>query len=155
MKKIILFLMGLAMLFSLSSCVTAVHAQDDAYINDNADATVIISYGTPVYVDNMIAYYAYRGWYYYPYWINNSYYFHRYRRPLIPGTYKPMPREYRHTMTNTHRRPPHSTKPHIYHNQSPRRPSYNIGTHMNRPHNNMGGKPSGGHHRGDGLGGRR
>jgi hypothetical protein len=171
MKKIIVFLMGLAMIFSLTSCVTAVHAQDDTYFDGEVDATIVISYGTPIIVDDMIAYYTYRGWYYYPYWVNNTYYFHRYRRPLPPNHfhdwYRPIPRSYHFPRPDARHHHMRSSTYHSHqvhrHQPAGRHGHNNIGTHTGRPHGNfggrpsgnMGGRPSGGHHRGGGLGGRR
>ena len=170
MKKITGFLMGLAMLFSLSSCVTAVHAQDDTYFDGEVDASIVITYGTPFIVNDMIEYYIYRGWYYYPYWINNSYYFHRYRRPLPPehfhSWYRPIPRHYHHPRPDVHRRPPHHNRPDVHHrphnnrpvsrpSQPHNRPHNNIGTHGGGHHGNMGGRPSGGHRSSTRMGGRR
>lgn len=148
MKKITGFLMGLAMLFSLSSCVTAVHAQDDAYFDGEADVSVIVTYGTPYIVNGMIEYYLYRGWYYYPCWTNDSYYFHRYRRPLplehFRDWYRPIP-----TQRLKYHRPGHG----YYHKYVPRH--NNIGTHRGRHHRNMGGRPSVGHRSSTRMGGRR
>lgn len=139
MKKITGFLMGLAMMFSLSSCVTTVHAQDDTYFNGEVDASIIVTYGTPFIINGMIEYYVYRGWYYYPYWVNNSYYFHRYRRPLPPehfhNWYRPIPRSYHYPKPLRHM----NTPQHVH-----RRPSHNnIGTHGGRPHGNPGGGHAG------------
>ena len=166
MKKITGFLMGLAMLFSLTSCVTEVHAQDDTYFDGEADVSVIVTYGTPYIVNGMIEYYIYRGWYYYPYWTNDSYYFHRYRRPLpsehFRDWYRPIPRHYHHPRPDAHRRPPHHNRPDVHHrphgsrpSQPSRRPSNSIGTHGGGHHGNMGGRPSGGHRSSTRMGGRR
>lgn len=166
MKKITGFLMGLAMLLSLTSCVTAVHAQDDTYFDGEADVSVIVTYGTPYIVNGMIEYYLYKGWYYYPYWTNDSYYFHRYRRPLPPehfhSWYRPIPRHYHHPRPDAHRRPPHHNRPDVHHrphgsrpSQPSRRPSNNIGMHGGGHHGNMGGRPSGGHRSSTRMGGRR
>jgi hypothetical protein len=159
MKKIILFLIGAINLFSFSSCVTAVHAQDETYFDGEVDATIVVSNGTPVIVEDMIAYYVYRGWYYYPYWVNDSYYFHRYRRPLPPRVfyswYRPIPRGY-HRPAPYHYSHYHGTPHHRNVAPPPRRHGHsNIG---GRPHyngGNFGNRPSGGHHRGGGFGGRR
>ena len=68
MKKIYIFLIGLMMLFSLSSCETYTYAttQDDIYIDAEVDVVrsnvsfdVIIRYGTPYYVDGVLLYYIY------------------------------------------------------------------------------------------------
>ena len=127
MKNIITFLTVLIMCATLSSCVTTVHAQDDAYFDGEVDATIVISYGKPYVVNNMIEYYFYRGWYYYPRWTDNSYYFHRYRRPLPSGVfydwYRPIPAQ-----RLKYHRPVHG----YYHKYVPRH--NNIGTHVRRPH---------------------
>ena len=175
MKKILVFLMGLVMLLSLSSCVTAVHAQDDTYFDGEVDATVVISYGTPYIVNGLIEYYAYRGWYYYPCWTGDSYYFHRYRRPLPPEHfrtwYRPIPRNH------VYHRPPHHNRHDIHHRPHSPRPNHrpaqapqhrqhtpNInnnrggmhkGPQGGRPHGNMGGRPSGSHGSSTRMGGRR
>jgi len=170
MRKLMTLLVGLTMAFSLTSCVTTVHAQDDSYFDGEVDASVVITYGTPFIVDNMVEYYIYRGWYYYPYWVNDSYYFHRYRRPLPPERfhdwYRPIPRNYHHPRPSVHHNNHHSPRPDVRHrphnsrpshmpSQASRRPSNNIGTHAGRPHGNMGGRPSSGHRGGTRMGGRR
>lgn len=148
MKKITEFLMGLAMLFSFPSCVTAVHAQDDAYFDGEADVSVIVTYGTPYIVNGMIEYYLYKGWYYYPCWTNDSYYFHRYRRPLPPehfhSWYRPIPAQ-----RQKYHRPGHG----YYHKYTPRH--NNIGTHVRRPHGHMNTTPRSGGHSRPRMGGRR
>ena len=146
MKKILVFLMGLVMSLSLSSCVTAVHAQDDTYFNGEVDAYIVITYGTPYIIDDMVQYYFYRGWYYYPYWYNNSYYFHRYRRALPPehfrNWYRPIPRSYHHLTPPRHNyysqpsHRPHNNRPPMHHNNK-------IGnTPHNRPHNMHSNRPA-------------
>lgn len=179
MKKIMLFLMGLVMSLGLTSCVTSVQASDDLY-DGEVDATIVITYGTPVLVDNMIAYYVYNGWYYYPYWIGDSYYFHRYRRALpydsfrdwyrpIPPGHRPMPRTHRphhpHNRYTPHTSP--NRRPYIpprhnpngrmnnrpqHHNNVGNRPS---GGNTHRPQVNHGGRPHGGHSSSTRMGGRR
>ena len=148
MKKITVILMGLIMMFGLSSCVTAVHAQDDAYFDGEVDATVVISYGKPYVVNDMIEYYFYRGWYYYPRWTNDSYYFHRYRRPLPRGAfydwYRPIPAQ-----RQKYHRPGHG----YYHKYIPRH--NNIGTHVRRPHGHANMRPNTGGHSRPRMGGRR
>ena len=83
------------MCLSLTSCVTSAYAQvDDIY--DNVDFSVVVTYGVPYYnAEGLILYYLYRDMYYYPYYYNNRFYFHRYRHPLPPERlhrYHPMPR---------------------------------------------------------------
>ena len=160
MKKILLFLVGVAMSLSLTSCVTAVHAQDDIYSDGEVDATVVISYGTPYIVNGLIEYYAYRGWYYYPCWTGDSYYFHRYRRPLpsehFRTWYRPIPRNHVY-----HR--PHNPRPYHRPAQVPQHRKHTPNINNNRggrpqggrPHGNMGGRPSGSHGSSTRMGGRR
>lgn len=130
MKKIIVFLTTLIMCVTLSSCVTTVHAQDDAYFDGEVDATIVMSYGKPYVVNNMIEYYFYRGWYYYPRWTDNSYYFHKYRRPLPSGVfydwYRPIPAQ---------RLKYHRLGHGYYHKYVPMH--NNIGTHVRRPHRHV------------------
>ena len=160
------------MVFSLTSCVTTVHAQDDAYLDTEIDASVIVAMGTAHIVNDMIEYYFYDGWYYYPHWINDYYYFDRYRRPLPPRAfhdwYRPIPRHYgykpvppRHN--NRYAKPiPRRHNPYhrreIYRNRDSRPVP-----HITRPHTNMGGghhgnmdgRPSGGHRSSTRMGGKR
>ena len=112
MKKLFIFLVGLTMVFSLTSCVTTAYAYDDMY--DDADIEVVVTYGTPYYnAEGLLLYYIYRDLYYYPYFYNDRYYLHRYYRPLPPNRmrhYRPVPRDfYRHN-------PPHRH----HHNVNPR-----------------------------------
>jgi predicted small secreted protein len=164
MKKILLFLVGVAMSLSLTSCVTAVHAQDDIYSDGEVDATVVISYGTPYIVNGLIEYYAYRGWYYYPCWTGDSYYFHRYRRPLPPRAfhdwYRPIPRNHVYHRPHSSRPGYKPSAPQHRHNPYHRRDVYrkrdmNRGPQMSRPNRNMGGRPSGSHRSNIRMGGRR
>jgi hypothetical protein len=155
MKKITVILMGLIMMFGLSSCVTAVHAQDDAYFDGEVDATIVISYGKPYIINDMIEYYFYRGWYYYPSWVNDSYYFHRYRRPLPRGTfydwYRPIPKSHFHPAPRQrYHRPGHG----YYHKYTPPRHN-NIGTHVRRPHGHTNMIPNTGGHSRPKMGGRK
>ena len=117
MKKILVFLMGLVTSLSLSSCIATVYAQDDTYFDGEVDATVVISYGTPYIVNDLIEYYFYRGWYYYPHWVGDTYFFRRYRRPLLASEfrnwYRPIQRH------------------HVYH-KPPRNHMYDS---RHRPHN--------------------
>lgn len=154
MKKIIGILVALMMCFTLSSCVTEVQAQsDDIYYEDNIDVRLVITYGTPYYnAEGLILYYVYHNMYYYPYFYNDRYYFHRYHSPLPRhrlGIYKPVPRDfYRHGQPPSrhhgdvrhHRNPPRNR------NVSPR-PNGNQPRHSanprpsNRPNSNIG-RPS-------------
>ena len=160
MKKILVFLFGLTMLFGLTSCVTAVQAQDDTYIGSEVNSTVVITYGTPYIVDGMIMYYVYKGLYYYPYWVNDMYCFHVYRHPIVMDYYRryyrPVPRDfYRHhrydPTPRRHRPDQHYyyhngrnhhldnvRRPDIHHRPSGNRPMNRPSGTSNRPHNNIG-----------------
>ena len=159
MKKIIVFLIGIVMLLNLSSCMAA-FASDGIY-NDEVDATVVISYGTPFYVNDMISYYMYQGWYYYPYWSGDRYYFHRYRNRLEPGHigawHRPIPRGYQHNHRPRiyHPRHNHHSSPvmrptpptrHEPHNGAWRKP-HNNGNFGTRPHGGNNGTRHFGHRR--------
>lgn len=165
MKKIISFLMGLALCMSLSSCMTAQAQVDDtyaaAYGYDEVNFTLVISNGIPYYnTDGLLLYYSYNGWYYYPYYYNNAYYFHRYRNPLLPyyyrRYYKPLPRNFhRHGSVIPNgrfdRRPPHHSNGSNF-NRTPnmnnrQRPTHQFTPNNQRVPNNNGGNkitPNGG-----------
>ena len=170
MKKILSFLIALTLSLSLSSCVATVQAQDDVY-DGEVDATVVITYGTPILnADGLVMYYMYRNWYYYPYWVNDRYYFHRYRRVLPPehfgSWYRPVPREH------FNHRPPHDA-PHRHHVTPPRHDNRHMSNHngghshrpnVNRPPHNSNRSGIGNHRpsnpqrsstRGGHFGGRR
>ena len=131
MKKIIGILVALMMCFTLSSCVTEVQAQaDDIYYDDNIDVRLVITYGTPYYnAEGLILYYVYHNMYYYPYFYNDRYYFHRYHSPLPRhrlGVYKPVPRDF------------------YKHGQPPPRHHGNVRHHENPPRNrNVSPRPNG------------
>ena len=99
MKKLANILIAIAMMFTLTSCVTSVQAQtDDMY--DDVTINTVITLGVPYYnADGLIIYYLYRNMYYYPYYYGHRYYFHRYTNPLPPSHlrhYRPIPRNYFH-----------------------------------------------------------
>ena len=153
MKKIIVFLTTLIMCITLSSCVTTAQASSEGSYDD-VDVSVVVSYGTPYILNGMIEYYLYDGWYYYPYWRNNSYYFHRYSSPLPRHRYyrwhRPIPRDYRYIAPSTrHHRPRHG----YYHKYVPRH--NNIGTHVRRPHGHSNISPRVSSHSKPRLGGKR
>ena len=142
MKKIIIFILGLMMCFTLSSCVTTAQAQvDDMY--DDVDISVVVIYGTPYYnAEGLLLYYIYRDMFYYPYYYNNRYYFHRYSRPLPPhiyrDRYRPIPRgNFRHhgqPNINHNPRPNNGVKPNGNgHKPNVTRPNTNINRGGNRP----------------------
>ena len=140
MKKIFLFIVGLVMSFSLTSCVTAAYAQ----LDDEADISVIVSNGTPYYnTDGLLMYYIYRDLYYYPYYYNNGWHFRHYARPLPPRHHRPVPRDF------YHHRPHQPSYHHTPHPGGTHRPDINRGGHAHRhvPNNiNRGGnRPSGRH----------
>lgn len=130
MKKIFSILIGLAMCFTFSSCITTATAQiDDMY--DDVDVNLVITYGTPYYnTEGLLLYYIYRDMFYYPYIYNNTYYFHRYYRPLPPNRawrYKPLPRDfYKH-------RPHHNYDRANHHHPTPNHHHNNGGHHSVRP----------------------
>ena len=163
MKKIIGILVALMMCFTLSSCVTEVQAQsDDIYYDDNIDVRLVITYGTPYYnAEGLILYYVYHNMYYYPYFYNDRYYFHRYHSPLPRhrlGVYKPVPRDFYRHQPGYYSRPPRDrnhrpeTRPRPDNRQRPdarprpdSRPRPNVQTRPNtqsRP--NVQPRPSGG-----------
>lgn len=105
MKKICLFIIGLMMMFSLSSCETYTYAttQDDIYVEADVDVVrsnvsfdVIIRYGTPYYMDGVILYYLYKDIYYYPFYYNNYWYVRAYRRPFTHFDRRPYFRPHRY-----------------------------------------------------------
>ena len=178
MKKLFVFLVGLVAVFTLTSCVSTAYAQsDDVYTSENVNVKMVITYGTPFIVDDMIMYYVYNGCYYYPYWTNGMYCLHVYRYPITMDYYRryyrPVPRDfYRHHRYNPtprrHRldghyyqhndRTHHSDRPHTIgrpnhnHNGNMNRPStpHHNGGHMDRPHSPQRSSTRGGH-----FGGRR
>lgn len=56
---------------------------------------VIVRYGTPYYYDNILTYYHYNGWYYYPYYRDRTMYYHRFTKPLPPRAGRPGQRDFR------------------------------------------------------------
>jgi hypothetical protein len=153
MKKLFIFLVSIGMALLLTSCVSTAYAQtDEVYTtsDSNVNVDVVISYGVPVYDEaGFVLYYLYKGWYYYPYWITDRYYFHIYRHPLgmdyYRRWYRPVPRDFhRHFHYD---RVPRAHKPHhsgrIHHDGGRMRP-HNGNIH-NRP--SVGHRPSGNHNR--------
>ena len=105
MKKLAIFLIGLVMCFTLSSCSVLTYAttQDDMYIETNVDVVrstvdynIVIRYGTPYYYNGNILYYIYDNLYYYPYFYNDYWYFRVYRRPFVHTNYHPYFRPHRY-----------------------------------------------------------
>jgi len=148
MKKLFIFLVSIGMALSLTSCVSTAYAQtDEVYTttsDDNVNVEVVISYGVPVFDETgFVMYYLYKGWYYYPYWITDRYYFHVYRHPLTMDYYRrwyrPVPRDFHRRFH--YDRTPRMHKPH--HSGNRMRP-HNGNIH-NRP--SVGHRPSGNHNR--------
>lgn len=131
MKKILNLIIVALMILTLTSCAT-MYAQDDIYTTTEPSVNIVVEYGIPYYTTNgLIAYYVYNGWYCYPYYVNNIYRFHYYRKPLHPREmhhYRPIPKDYRHVPN--HRVGTH--KPYIYHNDGLRSGRSNINNHQNR-----------------------
>ena len=98
MKKFYIFLIGLMMLFSLTSCKTYTYAttQDDIYIETEVDIVqsnvsfdVVLRYGRPYYRDGILLYYYYNNLYYYPYYYGDYWYVRAYRHPFPHVNYRP------------------------------------------------------------------
>jgi hypothetical protein len=147
MKKFFIFLIGLFAIISFESCTTAVYAQtdDEVYVTsseNSVDYNVIISYGVPVYDEaNFVMYYVYKGWYYYPYWITDRYYFHVYRHPLsidyYRRWYRPVPRDFHRHFHDG--RVPVKHRPHFKGNRHDNRrvmPNHHRGAERVRPNVN-------------------
>ena len=96
MIKKLLLILSLAFIFS--SC---------AITTDETLPTVdvVVRYGTPYYYDNILTYYRYNGWYYYPYYRGRTMYYHRFDRPVRPRVGRPM------IIPGHHRRPSHTPVP--------------------------------------------
>ena len=151
MKKFYVFLIGLMMALSLSSCgtYTYVTTQDDIYVETDVDIVrsdvsfdIIIRYGTPFYRDGILLYYLYNDLYYYPYYYNNYWYVRAYRRPFTHFDRRPYFRPHRYDYrfspgqhrgfekngVNHHQlnaRPPHERRPDVRPNNNERRPNIN------------------------------
>ena len=115
MKKIYIFLIGLMMLFSLTSCETYAYAttQDDIYVETEVDIVqsnvsfdVVLRYGRPYYRDGVLLYYIYNNLYYYPYYYGNYWYVRAYRRPFPHVNYRPYfrPHKYDYRFNPNHYR---------------------------------------------------
>ena len=168
MKKIFGFILVLAMGLSLTSCAVTAEAQtEDVYVSSNGvDVNVIVTYGTPYYnADGFLLYYIYRNYYYYPYFLNDRWYFRSYSRPL--RHYRPVPRDFYNHRPPVHHRRYNDVRHHRMHHNNGNmhrnggnfnRPSFGMrsSTRINsnpRPQMNRGG---GSPNRGGGhFGGRR
>ena len=105
MKKLFMFIIGLMMVFSFSSCVGYTYAttQDDIYVEaetdvvrSNVDFNIVIRYGTPYYYEGSLLYYLYEGLYYYPFYYDNYWYVRAYRRPFAHLHHRPYFRPHRY-----------------------------------------------------------
>ena len=148
-RRIFTILIGLIMLFSLSSCETYTYAttQDDIYVEAEVDVVrsnvsfdVIIQYGTPYYRDGVLLYYLYRDIYYYPFYYNNYWYVRAYRRPFTHFDTRPYfrPHKYDYRFSPGHYRGfdrPDRPTPNYRHNPNIRRPD-------NHPRPNVDRRPN-------------
>ena len=103
MKKLFVYIMMVMLSFSVMSCVSESYAQvqstDEMYdytenaVSD-AQLQLVITYGTPYIIDDIIYYYLYNGRYYYPYYYNSYFYLRVYTHPLrlYPRYWRPVPR---------------------------------------------------------------
>lgn len=120
MKKYILNILSticisLMTLGSLSSCETTyastITYDDMYYENDYASIDIILTYGTPYYLDGVLQYYIYRNLYYYPFYYNDIMYFRSFYRPLPPRHHYVFGRPHRGDVGFGHHRghrPPHN-----------------------------------------------
>ena len=111
MKKVLIsILIAMMSVFTLTSCVTTVEAQDGVYttaVIDVDDIEMAIVYGTPYIVNGVVLYYLYNNLYYYPYYSRGYYYYHVYARPLAryPHHWRPVARN--HWFRDGHYHNPH------------------------------------------------
>lgn len=148
MKKVLNLIIAALITLTITSCAT-IYAQDTVYSKGEPTVNVVIEYGTPYYTTNsLIAYYIYKGWYCYPYYYNNMYGFHYYRKPLPYRDirhYRPMPRGYKHVPNYRawHHRPNinHRMRHGTVFNARPNIPTIQKGNSTHRNHeNNSGGR---------------
>ena len=135
MKKLVILIFTMMLsLFSVTSCVTTVEAQDEVYTSiviSADDIEMAITYGTPYMLNGSVLYYIYNNLYYYPFYTGGYYYYRVYSRPLVryPSYWRPLPRN-------------HWFRDGRYHNRfvrhKPDRPHNNIRQHTNiRQHNDI------------------
>lgn len=157
MKKLFMFIIGLMMVFSFSSCVGYTYAttQDDIYVEaetdmvrSNVDFNIVIRYGTPYYYEGSLLYYLYEGLYYYPFYYDNYWYVRAYRRPFAHLHHRPYfrPHRYDYRFRPDHH-PGFGKNGHI--NGRPHRPDVRPGNRPNhrpdvRPGNRPGNRPNSG-----------
>lgn len=173
MKKLIFNLIfGLMIIFSFSSCGTAMYTttQEDIYVEaqtdvvrqSNIDFNIVIRYGTPYYYNRTLLYYLYNNLYYYPFYYNNYWYVRVYRKPFNHVHYRPYfrPNKYDYRFKPGYYR--NFDRPREYrHRPTPSRPSPQ--PRINNGHRNNVGVPhtprptnrNNGHHNNRRFGGRR
>lgn len=129
-RKLFTILFALIAVFSLTSCITTAEAQTGVV----PDVEMAITYGTPYIVNDMIEYYLYKNLYYYPFYINGSWYYRVYSRPLVtyPRHWRPAPRHYRFHNNRFIRRHDSSTR---YSRPQINRPQINRPQHRGIQHN--------------------
>ncbi len=126
------------MMFTFNSCDTYNYAttQDDVHIEYEEYAVrpsvsfdIVISNGTPYYMNGRLLYYMYEGLYYYPYYYNNYLYVRTYNRPFKHIHSRPYfrPHKYDYKFRHDQYRRFYPHKPYIH-----ERPLYN----HNRPNIN-------------------
>lgn len=134
MKKALFGILLVMSCMVMTSCVTAVHAQDDVYqaeaVVDVDNIEVAITYGTPYIVGGNVLYYLYNNLYYYPFYTGGYYYYRVYSRPLYryPSYWRPFPRSHWFREGRFHR--PHGGFHGTHRGHGPARPHGNI---HNRP----------------------
>lgn len=154
MKKILTLLLGLCLFASCAVTTRAtVQEGDGIYETSSVSYDVVVTYGTPYYIDGVLSYYLYNNIYYYPYLWRDRWYFRPYRY-MQPRGFVYRPERY-------HR--PHYNLGNYRHNDSWRKPNVHHGNNhtmnhrpstINRPqHNRMPSRnsmqhsrPMGGHH---------
>ena len=100
MKKLVILIFAMMLsLFSVTSCVTTVEAQDEVYTSvviSADDIEMAITYGTPYMLNGSVLYYIYNNLYYYPFYTGGYYYYRVYSRPLVryPSYWRPLPRNH-------------------------------------------------------------
>lgn len=139
-----------SVLICTTSCITTADAQSDVVcVSDGIDFSVIITNGVPVYTSaGFLLYYRYGGYYYYPYYNSDRWYFRSYSRPV--SHYRPLPRDFYNRRPNISSGMAHNRQSFGgYH-----RPNigYRNGGQMSRPRHQSGRIGGVNHHR---YGGRR
>ena len=145
MKKIFYTLCLMMICMTFSSCVvTETYASDDYQVGvtesvseAETDISIVIRLGTPYYYNGSLIYYLYKGWYYYPYYYRDYWYWRPSLRCHPYGwRYRPSHSDYRWHRGNPHRfdRRPHNHSTRPYHNGF----THNFGNrpqHRGNPHN--------------------